>query len=190
MGKSDLRESARVTRRAITGEARADKEARIRKAALELPELKGARVVGCYAAVGSEVGTDMLIRELFVRGHVVALPVVVDDRIRFVRLDHPWALVKVAKGAPVPHQPWTDVRGDDIAVLFIPGLQFGRDGSRLGNGGGHFDRFLHDHPNPLRVGLAFAEQVVDHVPVEAHDQGVDVIVTEEGRQRVGRPAKP
>lgn len=186
--KEELRQQARAIRRALAPEARQEKAERIREHALALPELERARTVGCYVSVGSEVDTALLLRALLVKDKRVAVPVAEEDKMRFVRLQHPWTLVPGPRNIPVPRQPWEEISGDQLDVVFVPGLRFGRDGSRLGQGGGAFDRFLREHVNPLRVGLAFSEQVVDTVPSEAHDEGMDVLVTEAGRIRIGRPA--
>lgn len=189
MDKATLRAQARAGRRALPAPEREARSARIREHALALPELSRARRVGCYVSVGNEVDTRMLLRALLVADKLVAVPVTLGERLQFVRLEHPWALQEVgAHGIPEPRQPWREIAGESLDVLFVPGLLFGRDGSRLGMGGGHFDRFLRQHPTPLRVGLAFAPQLVDAVPSETHDEGMDVVVTEEGRVRIGRPA--
>lgn len=184
--KAALRKEARGVRRGIPPEERAARSERIRAHVMELPEMVGARHVGGYVSAGSEVETRTALRELLARGVVVAVPVTLGDRLEYVRLDHPWTLKAGAHGIEEPRQPWTHVDGESLDVVLVPGLRFGRDGSRLGNGGGHFDRYLALHPTPLRVALAFSEQVVDRVPTEEHDQGVDVIVTEQGRVRAGR----
>ena len=188
MDKRAQRESARATRRAIPPEERAALSARIHEHVLALPELAKARAVGCYVSVRSEVETTLLLRELFVRGIVLAVPVTLGEHLLFARLNHPWSLAPGAHGIPEPRQPWEEVSGEELDVLIVPGLQFGRDGSRLGNGGGHFDRYLAAHPKALRVGLAFGAQLVDRVAIEEHDQGMDVVITEDGRVRTGRPA--
>lgn len=153
---------------------------------LGLPEVRDARTVGAYASAGSEVETTVLLRSLLAKGARVAVPVTEGDHLRFVRLQHPWALVPGPRGVPVPRQPWEDVGGPELDVVVVPGLRFGRDGSRLGQGGGHFDRFLEAHPGPRRVGLAFDVQVVDALATEPHDQGMDVVVTESAVLRAPR----
>lgn len=188
MDKTKAREAARALRRAIPAPERADRSARIHEHALAIPELARARRVGCYVSVGSEVETTLLLRALLAGGTFVAVPAIAGETLRFARLDHPWALIPGAHQIPEPRQPWSEVSGESLDVVFVPGIQFGRDGSRLGSGRGYFDRFLAEHPTPLRVGLAFEAQLVDAVPTEPHDQGMDVIVTEAGRVRVGRPA--
>lgn len=189
MPKRALREDARAVRRAIPPELRAARSERIREHVLALPEVGRAKAVGAYVSVGSEVDTGLLLRELLVKGIVVAVPVTLGDDLVFARLNHPWALEPGAHGIPEPRRPWEEIPGSELDVILVPGLRFGRDGSRLGNGRGHFDRYLAAHPKALRVALAFSEQLVESVHTEPHDQGMDVIVTEEGRVRAGRAAQ-
>ena len=59
----------------------------------------------------------------------------------------------------------------------VPGLAFDRAGRRLGAGKGYYDRFLAGIKAP-KIALAFAFQLVEQVPIEPHDQRVEVIVTE------------
>jgi len=84
-------------------------------------------------------------------------------------------------GPSLPSHPSPLTRA---AVLFMPGLSVDRQGRRLGQGGGYYDRALADVPphsagGPLRVALIFDDEFVDEVPVEDHDCTVDVVVTPE-----------
>ena len=66
-------------------------------------------------------------------------------------------------------------------LLITPLLAFDRKGGRLGQGGGHYDRTLANlrRQRPVFVlGVAFAGQEIDAVPVADHDQRLDAIVTE------------
>jgi 5-formyltetrahydrofolate cyclo-ligase len=63
----------------------------------------------------------------------------------------------------------------------VPLVAFDRRGARLGYGKGHFDRAIAalDAKHPvLTIGLAYAVQEIEEVPVEPHDRMLDVIVTE------------
>ncbi|MCC6546573.1 5-formyltetrahydrofolate cyclo-ligase [Candidatus Sumerlaeota bacterium] len=65
-----------------------------------------------------------------------------------------------------------------IDAILIPGLAFDARGHRLGQGGGHYDRLLVRRPESCAtIGLAYDWQVVDHVPVDVHDQLIQWIVT-------------
>ena len=72
-----------------------------------------------------------------------------------------------------------------IDAVITPGLAFDRSGARLGYGGGYYDRYLARlEAHAARIGIAFAEQVVDAVPDDELDQPVDLIVTDEEVVRV------
>ncbi len=66
-----------------------------------------------------------------------------------------------------------------LDVVAVPGLAFTADGRRLGQGGGHYDRFLPRlRAGCVTVGTAFAEQLVDDLPTEPHDVRLDLVVTD------------
>ena len=61
------------------------------------------------------------------------------------------------------------------------GVAFARDLSRLGYGGGTYDRYIANcSTRPLLIGLAFADTLVDSLPKEAHDWTMETVVTEDG----------
>jgi 5-formyltetrahydrofolate cyclo-ligase len=69
-----------------------------------------------------------------------------------------------------------------IDVAIVPGLAFTPAGERLGQGGGWYDRVLAKTRNDcVVIGVCFAAQIVDDLPVDAHDRGVDIVITEDGR---------
>lgn len=69
-------------------------------------------------------------------------------------------------------------------VVIVPGLAFTPAGDRLGQGGGWYDRFLSSaRPDCTTIGVCFAEQVLDAVPVEAHDIRMVHVVTDAGVER-------
>jgi 5-formyltetrahydrofolate cyclo-ligase len=66
-----------------------------------------------------------------------------------------------------------------LDVVVVPGLAFTRSGERLGQGGGHFDRFLAQlRRDCLRIGVAFRDQLVEALPTEHHDVAVDLVITD------------
>lgn len=103
---------------------------------------------------------------------------------------YPCSLVTLSFGLrqparSVPELPAEAIdRGLDVAI--VAGLGFDRRGYRLGYGSGYFDRFLAGRPFPA-LGLAFDRQVVDRLPVEAHDVPMRAVITERARIE---PAEP
>ena len=67
-------------------------------------------------------------------------------------------------------------------LIIAPGLAFDRNGIRLGMGGGYYDRLLSlpRHENSLRIGLAYAFQIVDSLPRQPWDVPVHAVCTEKG----------
>ena len=71
----------------------------------------------------------------------------------------------------------------------MPLLGFDRFGTRLGYGGGYYDRTLQQlKKRPLLVGIAFAAQELDTIPREPHDVPLDMIVTEQGARSFEHPS--
>ena len=71
-----------------------------------------------------------------------------------------------------------DVDPGTLDVVVFPGLAFTTDGRRLGQGGGHYDRFATRLATScLRIGTCFREQLVEELPTSAHDERVHVVVT-------------
>lgn len=101
----------------------------------------------------------------------------------------PWRDRLVERGIEVfaPEVDGPDLRvmpGDaDPATLdavIVPGLAFTTDGRRLGQGGGHFDRFLPRLPGAcVTIGVCFHEQLVADLPTSAHDVHVRHVVTDQ-----------
>jgi 5-formyltetrahydrofolate cyclo-ligase len=136
-----------------------------------------------YVNFRSEVETLELIRRSLGQGMRVAVPLVDASAVRMIPLlikDPEHDLVPGYYNIPEPDPGRCKrVESSEIDAAVIPGSVFDIQGGRLGYGGGYYDRFLvNDAPQAKRIGLAFELQVVDKVPVEPHDQPLDILITE------------
>lgn len=163
-------------------EARAAASRVIEDAAIALlaAKLSAGDVVALYSAKGSEVETTRIDVDARARGLVVAYPRVVADsrQLRFhrVALD---ALAPSRFGLREPSADAAELELPDIAAFIVPGLGFDRTGGRIGWGRGHYDAtFAASSSSALRVGLAYACQVIDHVVREPHDVALHYVITE------------
>lgn len=68
--------------------------------------------------------------------------------------------------------------GKSYDLMIVPLLGFDRNGNRLGYGGGYYDKFLARNKCQQTVGVAYSFQEVKDLPVEQHDQKLDLIITE------------
>ena len=84
--------------------------------------------------------------------------------------------------------PWTTNPGiiHTPQMILMPGLAFDKQGHRLGRGRSFYDQYLAAHTGFTKIAVTWSGQIVDHVPVEEHDQKVDEIITELGRWNVTR----
>jgi 5-formyltetrahydrofolate cyclo-ligase len=85
--------------------------------------------------------------------------------------------------------PETRLAVEDIGTVLVPGRAFATsDGTRLGLGKGHYDRFLSAPGFRARkIGVGFALQMEPTVPGEAHDMKMDALVSETGWMAIGKP---
>ena len=89
-----------------------------------------------------------------------------------------------AFGIPAPPPTAPEVMPD---LVIAPLLAFDRRGGRLGQGGGHYDRTLANLRAAKAVfvlGLGYAGQEVERVPMGPLDQRLDAILTEIGYSEV------
>ena len=63
-------------------------------------------------------------------------------------------------------QPEADAEELIPELLIVPLLGFTSACDRLGQGAGHYDRWLAAHPDCLAIGMAWDCQCVDAVPME------------------------
>ena len=68
-------------------------------------------------------------------------------------------------------------------MIIVPALCFDRQGYRLGQGGGYYDRWLELHPELFSVGLCRERFLQERVPREAHDMRVRCVATEKEAAR-------
>ena len=143
---------------------------------------KEARTLALYAATQGEVDPRAIYEEAYARGKVAAYPRVEGNRLVFYEVEDTDDLEPGAFGI---HEPPADYDGDVIApeafdVVLVPGIAFDPLGYRLGFGHGYYDKFLPQvRADALRVGLAFACQIVPTLPHAAHDIPMHRVITEE-----------
>jgi 5-formyltetrahydrofolate cyclo-ligase len=147
----------------------------------DCPPEPGAVVAG-YWPLGTEIDIRPLLIAMHDRGNAVVLPVTPrrGEALTFRR----WR-----PGDPMIAERFGTMRPSGALespdMLLVPLLAFDAAGSRLGYGGGFYDRTLAGLPGRFRLGCAFAAQQVDAVPVGPYDMRLDAIATEHGIIRCG-----
>ncbi|MEO5587578.1 MAG: 5-formyltetrahydrofolate cyclo-ligase [Novosphingobium sp.] len=136
-------------------------------------------VVGLYHALSDEAPTRGYAKWLSENGRTIALPWFEHHGapMRFRQWLDPYD-DKGLEAGPYRHlQPGGDAAELFPDVAFVPLIGFTAAGDRLGQGGGHYDRWLAANPSVLPLGLAWDCQLRDSLPVEAHDCPLRGIIT-------------
>lgn len=175
--KTALRESAKARRASLARDC-PDFAARIAGFVDALAVAKGV-VVSFYWPMGDEADPRALAHMLAARGHTLALPVVAVKKspLHFRAWREGDALVVHPFGMHEPPESAARVTPD---VLLVPLLAFDAKGTRLGYGGGFYDRTLYALAKKRAIGIAFAGQETDTLPCHAHDHPLDAVITEKG----------
>lgn len=86
------------------------------------------------------------------------------------------------------HNLHEEVAIEDIDLFLCPGLAFDPSGSRIGQGGGYYDRALAKKSVHAEAwGIAMDLQIVDAVDHSDHDQPMNGVITESGIIPATRP---
>lgn len=181
--RAELRQQM-LTRRDRLPEPQRQEKSRALAARLgSLDCFRQARTILFFASFRSEVDTFFLMGQALEQGVQVAAPLSVTQEKElkvFAISDISADLVPGYQGILEP-DPQRCPQLDPVIldVVIVPGSVFDRHGGRMGYGGGYYDRFLANRaPQATRVGICFDLQLVDEVPMAAHDQYLDYVVTE------------
>jgi 5-formyltetrahydrofolate cyclo-ligase len=179
--KASLRCDALARRDALPAEARQAASLAVAERGLPIAVAPGTVVSG-FSPMKSEISPLPLMRRLADAGAALALPVI-------GKRGQPLTMRAWTFGAPLVAGVWgirePPAEAPEVFpdILLVPLLAFDRRGFRLGYGGGYYDRTiarLRAVKPVTTVGLAFAAQQIDDVPVTPRDERLDLVLTEDG----------
>lgn len=150
-------------------------------------EVRLAATVAAYVSVSSEPGTGPLLDRLHEAGKRVILPLLqADNDLDWAAYDGAKSLRPARRGVLEPSgRPLGPDALSTADVVLVPGLAVGRDGTRLGRGGGSYDRALGRVPVGTFVAVLLnSEELLLAVPRDDHDRAVTAVATELGVTRL------
>lgn len=178
--KARLRAERLAARDAMPDDTRAAASLALARHAARLA-LPAGCIVSAFLPIRSEIDPRPLLGALDRRGGIrIGLPIILKTGGLFFRAWTPGdALVPLGFGTSGPAESAPVVEPD---LVLAPLSAFDRRGGRIGYGKAHYDqtiaRFHAEGHFPRVVGLAFACQEVDAVPVEPHDIPLEAVLTE------------
>ncbi|WP_394939328.1 5-formyltetrahydrofolate cyclo-ligase [Psychromicrobium sp. YIM B11713] len=194
-----LLRAARSSSAAISSQVSAEG---LRTTGLELfnsLELPGARqAIAGYLPLGDEPDVIPLLTALELSSRTIYLPVCEPDfQLSWVSWQ-PGVPLRRSSFAPV-WEPVGEPRGievmNSVGLILLPALAVDSGGTRMGQGGGYYDRFLGSLQNldssterrtpgldrPVTAAVVYPQEFISEasLPKEEHDQAVDYVLTPE-----------
>lgn len=140
-----------------------------------LIETEDFKHIHCYLPMRQEIDTKPLIQWMLDTRRTVIVPKPLKNRqmsrLRLTSLDD------LVQGVFKTWQPAIEIEYiGPIDAIIVPGIAFSRSGYRVGYGGGYYDTLLRE-THALSIAPVYDFQLLDEIPVEPHDEKVDLIMT-------------
>jgi 5-formyltetrahydrofolate cyclo-ligase len=182
MEKTQLREKLQERLFEMSKKQRITKSKEVCRNLISTPQFQNASTIMLYLSLPYEADTTEAILHAWQLGKIVAVPKIlwqqkymIPVQINSLETDlltEVTGLRNPVKGVPTAIE--------EIDLVVAPALGLDRKGNRLGHGGSYYDRFFADTAlRAQRCGFAFAEQIVEEVPMKNHDKQMDFLVTDE-----------
>ena len=143
------------------------------------PQLQSAHTILFFAPLPDELDVWPLLEKLLPAKKICALPAF-DDTTQFYsarRVENLETDIFTGKfGVSEPSAECEEIPLDRFDLVLVPGMAFDARGNRLGRGRGFYDRIL-AKASGIKCGVAYDFQLLEKIPVEAHDSPVNFIFT-------------
>jgi len=182
MDKECLRVKLQKSLLEMSEEERGVKSQKACKNLFSTPQFQKAATIMMYLSLPHEVDTSEAVLYSWQLGKTVVMPRISWQQRHMIPVKISSLETGFSTSASGLRNPVTGIPIpiEEIDLVVAPALGFDRKGNRLGRGGCFYDRFFaHEQFHAPRCGFAFAEQLVESVPVAEHDEPVDFIVTDE-----------
>ncbi len=188
--RSELRRQMRQARKALTLDEQLAASHSLLENLLPLADFNKAQNIALYLASDGEIDPQQVIEYCWQQGKNVYLPVLDPDNYNHLLFVHyttqtPMCLNKYQISEPAtPYQQ--TLPAEQLDLVLLPLVAFDSSGSRMGMGGGYYDRSFafkqetsHSADTPKLIGLAHALQQVEVLNVESWDIPLAAIATDE-----------
>ena len=147
------------------------------------PQLYSTSHIAMYASIGNEIDLHELAVKAMKKGMHIYYP-------RFNQKISEYELVLIHNENEdlitghmgIPEPKTNDLVVDDYVkhnelLWLVPGVAFDKKGHRLGRGRGYYDRLLRG-ARGVKIGIAYAWQIIKHVPADSSDATMNYLLSE------------
>jgi len=183
MNKAQLRQQLKKSLLEIEEQQRQEKSQKACKNLISMSQFQQAGTVMLYLSLPYEIDTSEAILNCWQLGKNVAVPKISWEQrhmipVKINSLETGFSTANSGLRNPIAGVP---VPFEEIDLVVTPALGFDKKGNRLGRGGSYYDRFFsHEKLKAHKCGFAYAEQLIDSIPVTENDKPVDSLVTDNG----------
>lgn len=181
-----LRKTLRKQRRALNSFQQKQAEQSVFNRIIRQPEFQRAQKIGVYLQAFGEIHTGKIMEYCFAHGKAVYLPMIcnMNQRLVWVQISKDQYRNKRFSHHPLGMKEPMDARGmhvSNLDLLLMPLLACDIHGTRIGMGGGYYDKTLASaYRKPFRLGLAHSFQLIRQpLAREPWDQPLDALLTPE-----------
>ena len=180
VSKADIRRQMRARRNALSLH---DRIAHAEAAAAILTRSRywrDADTIAVYLAADGELDTDPIVRKARAENKRLFLPVILpNNALQFREWLADMNLVVNRYGIAEPAETANSAELPALTLVCVPLVAWDRQGTRLGMGGGFYDRTFADaDARGLLVGLGYTLQEQTSLPRDTWDVSLDLVVTE------------
>ncbi len=178
--KKALRKQIWAAEKQLSQSYRDEAAAKICANIIGMPEYKAAEVVLAFVSMRREADMTAVLKDALASGKTLCVPLCVGDGIMdFRQIRGPEDLEPGTYGIMEPKKSCPVIPPERVGFAVIPCVTCDRQGRRLGNGGGYYDRFLEKYRPPMAI-VCREKLMAGEVPMEPFDATVPVVVTEAG----------
>ena len=141
-------------------------------------ELANAKRVALYRSINGEVPADGLAAYFMDKGIKCCFPRIQNGDMVFCDCEsiNDSEFEVSSYGIKEPESSKAAVDPKDIDVVVLPAVAYNEEGTRLGMGGGYYDRFISAlDKKPYLLGICYEFQICSDLPVTDHDLTADFI---------------
>ncbi len=181
-----LRNTLRAQRAALTVHAQRVCAQSIADHLAQHPVFTNAQHIGFYLAANGEADPGLLMKQALTRNIYCYLPQLEGRQMHFHRFNDGDTLLTNRFGIDEPGTASPSIEACNLDLVLLPLVAFDAAGSRLGMGGGFYDRtfaFRLEAANtqrPTLLGVAYNFQEVNALKRQPWDVPLDGVLTESG----------